>query len=288
MNILEEKMSTKQRFGGEWTIEKLDILSGYLDFYLAALKNKPFRKIYIDAFAGTGTIKVGTSEETIEGSAKLALNAQYKFDKYIFIERNKRYSDELKDLVSEKFADLAQKVSIYNDDCNSKIREICETINWKNNRAIMFLDPYATELKWETLTIIAKTKAIDVWYLFPLSAVNRLMKNDREIDMSWRTRLDMILGNGDWYEEFYKVDPQMSLFDENERYIKCVNTDMLKKYICKRLKTIFPFVAENPRILYNSRRSPLFLFCFAISNNSPKAVGLALKGACHILNYSGK
>lgn len=52
-------MSTKQKFGGPWTVEKLSILSAYLDFYVTALKNQPFKKIYIDAFAGTGKIKIG-------------------------------------------------------------------------------------------------------------------------------------------------------------------------------------------------------------------------------------
>lgn len=32
-------MSTSQKFGGPWTIEKLNILSGYLDFYTTAIKN---------------------------------------------------------------------------------------------------------------------------------------------------------------------------------------------------------------------------------------------------------
>ena len=56
-------MSTKQKFGGPWTIEKLNILSAYLDFYVTALKNQPFKKIYIDAFAGTGKIKIGNEEK---------------------------------------------------------------------------------------------------------------------------------------------------------------------------------------------------------------------------------
>ncbi len=47
-------MSCKQKFGGDWTIEKLDIFSSYLDAYLIALKNSKFKKVYIDAFAGTG------------------------------------------------------------------------------------------------------------------------------------------------------------------------------------------------------------------------------------------
>ena len=43
-------------YGGQWTFEKLDILESYLDAYTTVLKNKPFKLIYIDAFAGTGYI----------------------------------------------------------------------------------------------------------------------------------------------------------------------------------------------------------------------------------------
>src|SRR5215468_4559267 len=47
------------RFGGDWTSAKLAVLEKYLAAYMRALKDKPtaerpFRKAYIDAFAGTG------------------------------------------------------------------------------------------------------------------------------------------------------------------------------------------------------------------------------------------
>jgi hypothetical protein len=48
------------RLGGDWTDAKLDVLARYLKSYTTALEGKPtpeqpFRKAYIDAFAGTGT-----------------------------------------------------------------------------------------------------------------------------------------------------------------------------------------------------------------------------------------
>ena len=46
------------RFGGPWTIEKLDILEAYLDRYTTALKGQAFDLIYIDAFAGTGQVEL--------------------------------------------------------------------------------------------------------------------------------------------------------------------------------------------------------------------------------------
>ena len=64
-------------FGGQWTIEKLDILERYLDAYTTALKNQPFRLMYIDAFAGTGEISLRQEDEDvrefIEGSARRAI-----------------------------------------------------------------------------------------------------------------------------------------------------------------------------------------------------------------------
>ena len=40
---------------------------------------------------------------------------------------------------------------------------------WKDNRAVLFLDPYATEVQWETLEAIAKTKSIDLLALVSLT-----------------------------------------------------------------------------------------------------------------------
>lgn len=275
-------MNTKQRFGGDWTVEKLEILSSYLDFYVTALKNQRFQKIYIDAFAGTGQIKVGNDIETIRGSAKLALDAINKFDKYIFIEKKKQFAQELEQLIETEYSNSKNSIDIINADCNETLINICENTNWRYNRATLFLDPYATEVKWDTLKVVAETKSIDVWYLFPLSAANRMMKKNGEIDPTWKAKLDNLFGDNGWEEEFYMQDPQINLFG-NDIYVKEANANSLTKYICNRLKTIFPEVSPNPRILYNTKNSPLFLFCFAVSSDNPKAIALAMKVANHIL-----
>ena len=280
---------TEQKFGGNWTIEKLDILSDYLDFYLTALKNQKFNKIYIDAFAGTGTIQVGDGTKTINGSSKLALSAKNNFDKYIFIEKNKKFYNELISLIDTEYHQYKRKVKTYNTDCNKALKEICDTIDWRNNRAILFLDPYAAELEWETLKKIAKTKAIDVWYLFPFSAANRMLKKDKRIDDTSKKKLNSLFGDDSWEKELYKPNPQLSLFDnDNDNYVKDANTEKLKSYICDRLKTLFPAVSSNPRILYNQKNSPLFCFCFAVASDNPKAIRLALKVADHILKKEFK
>jgi three-Cys-motif partner protein len=276
-------MDTNQKFGGNWTSEKLGIFSDYLNFYITALAKQKFKKIYIDAFAGTGAIKILNDDEVIEGSARLALNANNKFDQYIFIEKDKKNFSELNQVVQNEFDEFKRIISTRNKDCNTELKQICSEFDWRYNRALLLLDPFATEVKWETLQIVAKTKAIDVWYLFPLGAVQRMMPNNGLIDPKWKARLNTIFGDCGWEQEFYKEDPQMNLFGTTN-VVKDINTVSLKEYIYKRLSTIFPAVSSNPRILYNSRHSPLFLFCFAVSSDNPNAIELALRGANYILN----
>ena len=87
-------------FGGSWTQEKLNILRGYLDAYTTALKDQPFKLIYIDAFAGAGTwIPISNYDprdyqefrEVIEGSVTIAINIQDKpFDRLVFHREGRR------------------------------------------------------------------------------------------------------------------------------------------------------------------------------------------------------
>jgi three-Cys-motif partner protein len=279
-------MSSEQKFGGEWTIEKLDIFSGYLDAYLTALKNFKFKKIYIDAFAGTGNITSRDGTQTIAGSARIALTSQLQFDQYYFVEADAEKALMLQTMIDNEFASIKHKVKVYNGDANDELAKICGSIDWRYNRALLFLDPYATQVAWATLEIIAKTEAIDVWYLFPFQALQRLLRKDGQLEASWVECIDRLLGDHGWYDELYKEDPQLDLFN-TLRLIKDVNTDGLRAFIVKRLKTIFPAVAPNPKIFRNKKQSPIFLFCFAVSSKSEAAQKLALKIANHILKDKG-
>lgn len=81
----------KHTFGGPWTQIKLDLLGRYLTSFNLALQfspsaNRPFSRIYIDAFAGTGECDIKTDEhavETIAGSAKIALETTPAFDQVL-------------------------------------------------------------------------------------------------------------------------------------------------------------------------------------------------------------
>lgn len=175
-------MNSLQQFGGEWTIEKLDILIGYLDAYLVALKNMKFKKIYVDAFAGTGSITTHDGKQEIAGSARLALLAQNHFDQYFFVEKDKKKAEQLQNMVDSEFPLLSAQVHIKQGDANTELANICAAIDWRYTSALLFLDPYATEVSWSTLETIAQTGSFDVWYLFPFSALNRMLRRDGHMD----------------------------------------------------------------------------------------------------------
>lgn len=208
--------------------------------------------------------------------------ANNKFDHYYFIESNSKKVAELNDMIADEFPSYISRVTVLCGDANLELKKIINDIDWRYNRALMFLDPCATEVDWTTLELVAKTKAIDVWYLFPFSALNRMLKRKGNINPAWEACIDRLLGDHSWRNELYQEDPQLNLFDDHD-IIKNASTEHLQSYIIDRLKTIFPAVASNPRILKNEKKSPLFLFCFAVASDNSKAQGLAMKIAGHIL-----
>lgn len=284
----------KQSFGGDWTNEKLKRLRKYLVAYTTAMKNQRYEIVYIDAFAGTG-YRTSPKEEDkeeflfpemerfIDGSARIALQITPEFDRYIFIERDEKKFTELQKL-KEEFPQLSGKILPKNEDANSYLKELCDGPPWRKHRAVLFLDPFGMQVNWDTIEAIAKTQAIDLWYLFPLMAVSRMLKRSGDIPTSWRKRLDAMLGASDWYNLSYETNKTLGLFGEQEETVKTGNFDSIIQYVIDRLETVFPGgVAPHPLPLFNSRNNPLYLLCFAISNPSPKAQELALRIAQGVL-----
>ena len=284
-------MASLQKFGGNWTEEKLSIFTSYLEAYLTALQNQIFGKIYIDAFAGTGEIEINDSGQYLIGSAKRALSSKHKFDHYYFIEADSQKVTELQKMVDTEFPQMRQIVTISCGDANNELAQIAQSVNWRHNRGLLFLDPFATQVNWTTLEIVKQTKSIDMWYLFPFYALERMLPKNGKYEKC-EDCIDRLLGDSGWREEFYRKDPQKTLFDlstnefdqrDGVRKIKDANPDRIRNYIISRLKTIFPCVSERARIFRNSKNSPMFLFCFAIASENPQAQVVALRIADHIL-----
>lgn len=285
---------------GNWTSRKLDVVARYLSSYTTALKNTPFEKLYVDAFAGTGyrtmipdekdshveldlalpELAEPEPQELLQGSARRALATEPRFDRYLFIERSARRCRELEKLKIE-LPELADTVEILQGDANEKLQNLCG-VDWRSRRAVLFLDPYGMQVDWHTIEAIAATKAIDLWLLFPLGiGVNRLLKRTGDIPLPWRDRLDRLLGTTDWYDEFYRVEAAPDLFDGDVEHVVKASTSTIGRYFNQRLASVFAGVASEPGVLRNSRNNPLFLLCFAVGNTRGREI--ALRIANHLL-----
>jgi len=258
----------EHRFGGSWTNTKLEVLRKYLQAYSTLMKNQGFDKWYIDAFAGTGyrtlrsvTENSGNSgkllfpdlaaeepQRLLDGSARLALSVNPKFDHYVFIERSASRCAELTQLRSEQ-QHLGLSIEIRQGDANEEVRKLCSG-GWRFRRAVLFLDPYGMEVEWSTIEAIAQTQAIDLWLLFPLGmGVQRLPKRSGQIPESWRRRLNVLLGTEDWYEEFYRVEVAPTLFGDDDHRLVKASADTIGRYFNRRLQSVFSGVAEEPGVV---------------------------------------
>ena len=274
-------------FGGAWTERKLSVVRRYLEIYAQALKNQAFQRVYIDAFAGTGDrtdkrrealplLDLPEFEAVAKGSARLALEVEPPFHRYVLIERAMRRASELTALEAE-FPN--RKIEIINGDANEAIAALCKEINWRNTRGVVFLDPYGLQVTWDTLKVIAATPALDVWTLFPSGmGLNRLLTKSGDIRQEWQETLDRSLGTRQWRSAFYRTEAAPDLFEgSRSKTVKDADPMKLEKFYLDRLRTIFPTVMKSPVRLTNSKDQTMYLLCFASANPSAKVKELATR-----------
>jgi hypothetical protein len=129
----------KHSFGGAWTQIKLDKLRRYLVAFNTALKATKFRRVYIDAFAGTGACEIRSGEETVEtiaGSARLAIEVSPAFDEIHLVDLNKDHVTELRALAAQ--ANVT--VTVHHNDANVALHKLMQSYSWKGTRRVLVLN----------------------------------------------------------------------------------------------------------------------------------------------------
>ncbi len=282
-----------QRFGGPWSVVKLDRVEAYLRAFTKALRDKKFTLTYIDAFAGSGdftpkkitTISLWDEEAEVSailGSARRAAAIEPKFDHLLFVESSKQKAERLKQAVSDD-----SRCHVIHGDANTEVIRICRRLQkLPMMRGVIFLDPFGNSTDWTTLEAIAGTQKLDVWYLCPLAGIYRnAPHNIANLTEDKRESVTRILGTADWVDHFYSTNtiPQKNLFDEpalpNARVL---NVDGIEQFVAERLKTIFPSVL-SPLRLYGPTNAPMFSLFFAVSNPNKTAQKVANDIAGHII-----
>lgn len=299
----------EHRFGGPWTEVKLDAVEYYLKFYTQALKDKPsaenpFVLWYVDAFAGTGDrateqmtggLLEGTPAELktvrLAGSASRALGVTPAFQKFVFIEQRPEFCEALESLKTDH---PDREIVCVQGDANQILPQLFGNRPWAArrwgdppHRAVVFLDPYNL-VEWSTLESLAATKAVDLWFLFPIASVLRQAARSFDgIDAHKAAYLDRAFGTGAWRTELYKPDAQAPLLAGFDRAPTRGERPAVEAYVKDRLETLFPYVSQ-PLPLLLPEGAQLFSLFFATANPSKPAITLARSCMRDLLKKYGR
>jgi three-Cys-motif partner protein len=290
-----------QKFGGPWSLIKVDTVARYYIAFNTALKKQGFKKVCIDAFAGSGDFQFKPRDasplfdeaeviETHAGSARRALATNPPFDRLVFVESAAGNIAALNKVLLQFPTANAE---ILRGDANVEVKNLCKSINWQDTRGVVFLDPFGNSVDWTTIVDLGKTK-LDVWYLFPLSGVYRNAPVDQaDLTPDKQAAVTRIVGTSEWETKFYEPPPSrppdlLSLLEEPQTVPaagsrkRTADVDAIEAFVLERLRSVFPLVLP-PRRLLGPTKAPLFSLFFAMANKSPQAQAVASPIAKHLL-----
>jgi three-Cys-motif partner protein len=146
--------------------------------------------------------------------------------------------------------------------------ELVRRAGYQETTRVVFLDPFGASVEWKVIEAISKTKAVDLWILFPYAAINRMLVSRGMPPEAWAAKLTGIFGTDQWKEDFYSTSSWKSLIDSEkrvERIYKTADQEKITEFFLQRLREEFAAVAK-PGYLYNSR-GLLFVLMFAAGND---------------------
>jgi three-Cys-motif partner protein len=271
------------RFGGDWTSQKIEIVVEYTQAYLQIMESRSYWKLlYFDGFAGSGTIcqESDTGTNVIEGAAKriLAINEPRSFDTYYFVEKTKTKAQELREMIDRDFFDKKPISHVAEEDCNEKLKDMANFLNGRGKayKVLAFIDPCGMQLKWESLAAL-EGFSVDTWILVPLGmGVARVLTNDGQISESWMNKLEAFLGmqENEIRNFFYESYGQPNIFGGEDEiiYKKEKTIEKAGELYRTRMKTIFKHVSQ-PFLMKNSNNN--IMYHFILGSNNKTAVKIA-------------
>jgi three-Cys-motif partner protein len=276
-----------QKFGGPWTLLKVELVEKYLHGFNKVLSGKPslsrpFKRVYIDTFAGSGSFIFEEELPLIEpgadlthaGSARRAVDTQPPFDELYFFELDSANIASLTVAVGND-----PRVKIIKGDANKEVPDLLRRLTWHDRRGVIFVDPKGPEGNWDMIRAISATKALDMWWLYPISAVYRNAPRDHAaLTAEKRAMCSACLDGGQWENELYSVaesDMDDLFAAQPAKLRRNLEVVDIENYVTKLLKRNGFAHVEKPGPLFGTTGAQLFSLYFAVSNPSRRAIGPA-------------
>ena len=276
-------------YGGDWTIVKLVVNKKYSSAFTRILRDKPqpdrrFTLWYFDGLAGSGEVRIKAGRfagRTVKGSARLALEVENRqFDKIRLVDSEQENVTSLERLLLKY---PARDARVTKGDVNELVNEFLTELS-ASDRAVVFLDPFRTEVAWSTVESIAKSKKCDVLLMFPAFAVRRMLRRMGGPDARLIQRLDKVFGTRSWKDDLYHAPEDPVLSDEFAWLESDKGFEAIVSYYRDRLRAVYERVVPLGFPLLRDRMRPgtqIFELMFAASN--PSGAALATKVAESIM-----
>lgn len=295
-----------QPFGDEYTKQKLATVEGYLKPYATALNGK-FQLLYVDACAGSGASipKSATKSEAddaqqaldgfgrvvvdtdqiVIGSALRALSVNPPFHRYLFNDLDSKNVESLKNAIDGEFGHLKDRIDTTSLDANEMLRNMVVSYDWRETRAVVFLDPFGLQIKFDTLQALARTRAIDLWYLVPVFAMYRQVSGDGEINPDGGPKVDAALGTTEWRKSAVEVEAEPTDLFGAARFKtkRAMDIEAFERFAKDRLASAFGGRVLDKTLPLGKNGVHYFSLMFAWANPSAKAEQLAKKFAAAVL-----
>lgn len=289
-------MSTQDNFYGSHTEKKLKAIEAYLQSFLQVVSTYNFETIYIDAFAGSGTIPnkyggelfegIEDARAIVEGSALRAVRLVRKFSRYVFIERNARKLAELKALMAGDIDD-SLNIEFICGDANEEIERLCPHLCKPHVRSVVFLDPFGSQVGWSTLESLARTSHADLWNLFPAGlSVNRQISSDGRLTPDQERSLDRLFGPHDWRRRLIKTEVTADLFGPVEKSTKTATIDDITRFMIECMRSIFAGDVRGEWLPLGLDGAHWYSLLFAMANSAKSARDIGHRVAKHIMTNS--
>jgi three-Cys-motif partner protein len=183
---------------GEWAEEKYRLAGLYAHLFTTTMRKKWSELVYIDLFSGCGASRLRSSGRIVQNMALFTLGLETPFDKYIFCDLDEQCLEALQARAEEGHPD--KNAAFLHGDVNSLTedftREIPQYSQGYTGLSFCFVDPFKlSNLRFETIQILAKARRMDFLILLPSSEANR----------NWETggkQIADFLGRPNWLSEW--------------------------------------------------------------------------------------
>jgi three-Cys-motif partner protein len=288
-------MAKQKAFFNSGTEKKLDAVTAYLSRFLDVMSKQHYLEtVYIDAFAGTGTIPTSDKEDTLEGiidsnefaigSALRALALPRRFSKYVFIDRDGSKLAELAVRIGK--SELSRSsVEIIRGDASQQLMSLCPMLSRPKVRAVVFLDPFGNQVPWVLLEALARTKHVDLLYLFPamLGVYRQISEAEAKMTPEAEASLNGMFGPHDWKSAFIGEKNEADLFGQRTVKFKIADVNDVTRFQIQCMKTAFKGCVLDEWLPLGRNGRHWFSLIFAMANPNPSAVKIGSSIARHIM-----